>query len=149
MYYILSLSSPEATVAIPSFTESVHYSFILVFIKTFFISIYLFFFHVCIHSFIVLPIGHFIHSFIMSVVLSFYLFVLSIIHSCIHLPIRSPQDIDLFTGVLTELHVSGGGVGPTLECILGEQFQRLKYGDRFWYQGQATGFDAGKFIVLP
>ncbi|XP_060605689.1 peroxidase-like protein 3 [Ruditapes philippinarum] len=49
--------------------------------------------------------------------------------------------MDLFTGVLTELPVTAGTGGPTLECILGEQFMRLKFGDRFWYQGSDVGLN--------
>ena len=44
------------------------------------------------------------------------------------------MDIDLFTGALTEEPEKDGEVGPTLACLLGEQFMRLKYGDRFWFQ---------------
>jgi hypothetical protein len=50
----------------------------------------------------------------------------------------------LFTGVLTEVPVAAGTGGPTLECILGEQFMRLKFGDRFWYQGSDVGLSGGK-----
>ena len=57
---------------------------------------------------------------------------------------RSPQDIDLFTGALTETAVAGGGVGPTLDCLLGDQFGKLKFGDRFWYQGVDNGFTSGR-----
>lgn len=56
---------------------------------------------------------------------------------------RSPEDIDLFTGTLTEMPVEGGTLGPTLECILGDQFMRLKFGDRFWYQGESAGLTTG------
>ncbi|KAH6921700.1 hypothetical protein HPB50_004118 [Hyalomma asiaticum] len=51
-------------------------------------------------------------------------------------------DIDLFTGGITETSVQGGLVGPTFACILGQQFRRLKFGDRFYYEheGQAGSF---------
>ncbi|XP_037529438.2 chorion peroxidase-like, partial [Rhipicephalus sanguineus] len=51
-------------------------------------------------------------------------------------------DIDLFTGGITESSVQGGLVGPTFACILGQQFRRLKFGDRFYYEheGQAGSF---------
>lgn len=51
-------------------------------------------------------------------------------------------DIDLFTGGITENNVQGGLVGPTFACILGQQFRRLKFGDRFYYEheGQAGSF---------
>ncbi|XP_070395924.1 salivary peroxidase/catechol oxidase-like isoform X1 [Dermacentor albipictus] len=47
---------------------------------------------------------------------------------------KSVRDIDLFTAGISEFSVPGGVVGPTLSCILGHMFQRLKYGDRFYYE---------------
>ena len=43
-------------------------------------------------------------------------------------------DIDLFIGGLSERPLSGAVVGPTFGCLLGQQFQILKKGDRFWYE---------------
>ena len=41
------------------------------------------------------------------------------------------EDIDAFTGAISEIPVSGGIVGPTVACILGHQFQNLMIGDRY------------------
>ena len=40
-------------------------------------------------------------------------------------------DIDLFIGGLAERPLSGAAVGPTFGCLLGQQFQILKKGDRY------------------
>ena len=44
------------------------------------------------------------------------------------------EDIDLFIGGLAERPLSGAAIGPTFGCLLGQQFQILKKGDRFWYE---------------
>ena len=53
----------------------------------------------------------------------------------------SVDDIDLYTGGLTEDPTPGGGrVGDLYARILAEQFSALKFGDRFWYENrESTG----------
>ncbi|CAC5411808.1 PXDN [Mytilus coruscus] len=59
---------------------------------------------------------------------------------------RHPNDIDLMSGAMAERHVSGGIVGPTFACLLGEQFALFKTGDRFFYENDfyPTGFTKGQ-----
>ncbi len=46
----------------------------------------------------------------------------------------SVEDIDLWVGGLAEPHAPGALVGATFQAILRDQFERLRDGDRFWYQ---------------
>ncbi|XP_046358412.2 peroxidase mlt-7-like [Haliotis rufescens] len=55
-----------------------------------------------------------------------------------------PDDIDLFPGAISERPLPGGVVGATIACIIGNQFQLLKEGDRFWYE---TGLEPVRFSV--
>lgn len=44
------------------------------------------------------------------------------------------DEIDPWVGMLAEDHVAGGSVGETLAAIVSDQFNRLRDGDRFWYE---------------
>jgi peroxidase len=49
------------------------------------------------------------------------------------------NSIDLWVGGLAEDHVAGSSVGETFQTIIVDQFERLRDGDRFWYQNQFSG----------
>ncbi|GFR06906.1 chorion peroxidase [Trichonephila clavata] len=47
---------------------------------------------------------------------------------------RSVNDIDLWTGILSETPNENAVIGPTATCVVGLQFNRLKFGDRFYFE---------------
>ncbi|XP_003466860.2 lactoperoxidase [Cavia porcellus] len=46
----------------------------------------------------------------------------------------TPDNIDIWVGAIAEPLVERGRVGPLLACLLGHQFQRIRDGDRFWWE---------------
>jgi peroxidase len=47
--------------------------------------------------------------------------------------------IDLWVGGLAEKHLPGSSFGPLFTRIIADQFQRLRDGDRFWYEREFQG----------
>jgi len=45
-----------------------------------------------------------------------------------------PNNIDVWVGSILETRLSDARVGPTTQCLLIDQFRRLRDGDRFWYE---------------
>lgn len=46
----------------------------------------------------------------------------------------STEDIDVYSGALSEPPIPGAITGPLLGCLISDQFLRLKVGDSFWYE---------------
>ena len=56
--------------------------------------------------------------------------------------------IDPWIGGLAEDHLPGAQVGELIFYSLREQFQRLRHGDRFWYQAEGSGFSTQEISEL-
>lgn len=46
----------------------------------------------------------------------------------------TPGDIDPWVGMIAEDLLPGASVGETIHAVLVDQFTRLRYGDRFWFE---------------
>ena len=57
----------------------------------------------------------------------------------------SIENLDLYIGGLLERKDSDAMLGPTFKCLVGDQFRRIRLGDRFWYEepNQAGSFTIG------
>ncbi|CAL4107451.1 unnamed protein product, partial [Meganyctiphanes norvegica] len=49
-----------------------------------------------------------------------------------------PDNIDVWVGGLLEEAKDGARVGPTFLCLLVDQFQKLREGDRFWFENPSV-----------
>ena len=56
----------------------------------------------------------------------------------------SPDDMDLWIAGLAEKSEGDSLVGSTFTSILKDQFERLRSGDRFWYENQFSAEDIGE-----
>ena len=52
------------------------------------------------------------------------------------------EDIDLYLGAISEYKYADAAVGPTAGCIIGQQYNHLKFGDRYFYE---HGSQSGSF----
>ena len=51
----------------------------------------------------------------------------------------SVDNIDLWVGALAEDHVAGSSTGPLIKAVLSDQFERLRDGDRYWFENIYSG----------
>ncbi|XP_076059545.1 peroxidase homolog [Oratosquilla oratoria] len=49
---------------------------------------------------------------------------------------RHPDDMDLWSGGVSERPLPGSMVGPTFSCLIGLTFKEIRIGDRFWYENK-------------
>ncbi len=56
------------------------------------------------------------------------------VQQALELAYGTVEDIDLWTAGLAEDHMPGSMVGETFRAIIADQFERLRDGDRFWYE---------------
>lgn len=54
---------------------------------------------------------------------------------------RGINNIDLWVGLMAEDHIAGASVGELTATIISDQFERLRDGDRFFYENVFSGSD--------
>lgn len=54
----------------------------------------------------------------------------------------SVDDVDLYVGMLAEDLMAGASISETVAVIMGDQFERLRVADRFWYEGDLAGVNS-------
>ncbi|KAE8292174.1 Myeloperoxidase [Larimichthys crocea] len=50
----------------------------------------------------------------------------------------TPDNIDVWLGGVAEPFVNGGRVGPLFACLIATQFQRIRQGDRLWWENDGV-----------
>ncbi|KAK1154368.1 myeloperoxidase-like [Acipenser oxyrinchus oxyrinchus] len=50
----------------------------------------------------------------------------------------SPDNIDIWMGGISEPFASNTRVGPLFACLIATQFQKIRNGDRFWWENSGT-----------
>lgn len=53
----------------------------------------------------------------------------------------SPDDLELVIGGALETPIGNSLVGPTFTCIIVNEFQRIRYGDRFFFENHNSPFN--------
>ena len=66
----------------------------------------------------------------------------SVLQTLLNSCYRTVEDIDPFVGMLLESPIEGSELGRVATCLLLEQFNDSRHGDRFWYERDdpCTGF---------
>ncbi|KAG8590367.1 hypothetical protein GDO81_006737, partial [Engystomops pustulosus] len=57
------------------------------------------------------------------------------------------DNIDIWAGGVSEPHVPNGRVGDTIGCLIGDQFRRIRDGDRYFYQNRGV-FTQGQLEAI-
>ncbi|XP_036954697.1 eosinophil peroxidase-like [Acanthopagrus latus] len=55
---------------------------------------------------------------------------------------RTTKNIDVWLGAASEPLVRGGRVGPLFACLIATQFQKIRRGDRLWWENKGVFTDA-------